>query len=239
MPKHIAIFPHCLPPADHAHSVATPPSDNNTRPVTLLSDEEPGPEDASSPGWLDYRLQRLRMMRRRYAIEDWEREERWSGLSRLPPDVAASESARDREGPDGGGMYNLSRLDALMARSRVRSATPEISTSLVRDDASDSTVRPTRPSARATASSTNLITHNQAHGNASTSKATFSGNVHQSNFHIRKGKHKVTMNFNPPLSGRFLLLKLWSAAGKSNVDVQSVIAMGYGGGRFFPAVEVR
>jgi hypothetical protein len=33
------------------------------------------------------------------------------------------------------------------------------------------------------------------------------------------------------------LLKLW--AGKSNVDVQSVIVKGFAGPRFFPAMELR
>ncbi|KAK5716840.1 hypothetical protein LTR17_016291 [Elasticomyces elasticus] len=56
-------------------------------------------------------------------------------------------------------------------------------------------------------------------------------------FRIRKGKHKVSLCFDPPISGRFVLLMLNGGAGKLNVDVQSVILKGYGGGRFFPARE--
>jgi hypothetical protein len=38
-------------------------------------------------------------------------------------------------------------------------------------------------------------------------------------------------------TGRFILLKLWSPG--SNTEIQTVTAHGYGGPRFFPALEVR
>ena len=174
------------------------------RPVTLLSDEEPGPEESSSQEVLDYRLQRLRMMRRRFELETRDRDERWAGLNRLPPD----NTDRDREN----GMWGLNRLDALMARSRVHdSATPELD-------------------------SPPELSHLQAH-----SRVIADGhddkNVTCARFSIKRGKYKVAIKFDPPVSGRFILLKAW--ANRSNVDVQSVIAKGYGGCRFFPAKSVR
>lgn len=62
-------------------------------------------------------------------------------------------------------------------------------------------------------------------------------NVEAARFSIRRGKSRVTVKFDPPVSARYMLLKLW--AGKGNVDVQSVIVKGYAGPRFFPAVEMR
>jgi hypothetical protein len=61
--------------------------------------------------------------------------------------------------------------------------------------------------------------------------------VTRARFHIREGKYKIAIKFDPPVSGRFILIKLW--ANRSNVDVQSVIAKGFGGSRFFPAIEFR
>ena len=61
-------------------------------------------------------------------------------------------------------------------------------------------------------------------------------NVQAARFHIKRGKSKVTVKFDPPVSARYILLKLW--AGKSNVDVQSVIVKGFAGPRFFPAMQL-
>ena len=219
-------------PEAHCEIPPTPPlnlsnedggsNPSNDRPITLLSDEEPGPEDVSPPGWLDYRLQRLRIMRRRYEMDAWDREERWAGLNRMPPDPPGE---RERGARDG--TWNLSRLDALMARSRVN------------DSASASPPPvPTPPGATAypqIPTESYITTSNPS---------TNENAVTHAKFHIKRGKHKVAMKFEPPLSGRFILLKLWSGSGggdgrKGNVDVQSVIAKGFGGGRFFPARSVR
>ncbi|KAJ6786352.1 hypothetical protein PWT90_05137 [Aphanocladium album] len=60
-------------------------------------------------------------------------------------------------------------------------------------------------------------------------------------FHIEKKKSKCTIRFDPPVSGRFILLKMWSSHHDpgSNIDIQSVIARGFAGPRYFPAVEMR
>lgn len=63
-------------------------------------------------------------------------------------------------------------------------------------------------------------------------------NVQVARFVIQKGKYKVAIRFDPPVSGRYLLVKLWGGERRSNVDVQSVVAKGYGGQRFFPAVQL-
>lgn len=60
-------------------------------------------------------------------------------------------------------------------------------------------------------------------------------------FHIEKKKSKCTIRFDPPVSGRFILLKMWSSRHDhgSNIDIQSVIARGFAGPRYFPAMELR
>lgn len=206
------------------------------RPFAQLSDEEPGPEDTSPPGWTEYRLQRWRNMRRRLEMESWDRDDRWAGLNRLPPDTIPPEMAGDARER---GMWNLSRLDALMARSRVR------------DDEEDATTPlspPTPPVAAppysrlrripAATSDSKRLLQSPSTGDERTADGS---NVTRAHFHIKKSKHKVAIKFSPPVSGRFVLLKLWAGAGhgKGNVDVQSVILKGYGGGRFFPAIEMR
>jgi len=53
-------------------------------------------------------------------------------------------------------------------------------------------------------------------------------------------RETVEIKFDPPLSCRYLVLKLWSARkGEGNIDVGSVVAWGFAGVRWFPAVEVR
>ncbi|KAK5989191.1 hypothetical protein PT974_10691 [Cladobotryum mycophilum] len=60
-------------------------------------------------------------------------------------------------------------------------------------------------------------------------------------FFIEKRKSKCTIRFDPPVSGRFILLKMWSSQHESgsNIDIQSVTARGFAGPRYFPAVELR
>lgn len=60
-------------------------------------------------------------------------------------------------------------------------------------------------------------------------------------FFIERDKSKCTVRFDPPVSGRYILLKMWSPhPNKSeNIDIQSVIAKGFAGPRFFPAVTLR
>lgn len=56
-------------------------------------------------------------------------------------------------------------------------------------------------------------------------------------FFIEKNKSKCTIKFDPPISGRFILLKMWSPRRETtkNIDIQSVVARGYAGPRLFPA----
>ncbi|OAA44786.1 hypothetical protein NOR_03540 [Metarhizium rileyi] len=59
-------------------------------------------------------------------------------------------------------------------------------------------------------------------------------------FFIEKKKSKCTIRFDPPVSGRFILLKMWSSHHDiaSNIDIQSVMAKGYAGPRYFPSMEL-
>jgi hypothetical protein len=60
-------------------------------------------------------------------------------------------------------------------------------------------------------------------------------------FFIERDKSKCTVRFDPPVSGRFILLKMWSPhhSPSGNIDIQSVVAKGFAGPRFFPAVTLR
>ncbi|KAI0115336.1 hypothetical protein F4814DRAFT_449169 [Daldinia grandis] len=60
-------------------------------------------------------------------------------------------------------------------------------------------------------------------------------------FFIERNKSKCTIRFDPPVSGRFILLKMWSPHRdpSENIDIQAVIAKGFAGPRYFPSVELR
>lgn len=60
-------------------------------------------------------------------------------------------------------------------------------------------------------------------------------------FCIKEDKTKCTIRFDPPVSGRFILLKMWSShhGPSANIDIQGVVAKGFAGPRYFPAVELR
>ncbi|CAD6499326.1 BgTH12-03446 [Blumeria graminis f. sp. triticale] len=60
-------------------------------------------------------------------------------------------------------------------------------------------------------------------------------------FFIERDKSKCTVKFDPPVSGRFILLKMWSPHHDStgNIDIQSVVATGFAGPRYFPAIKWR
>ncbi|KAI6439062.1 hypothetical protein MCOR22_008248 [Pyricularia oryzae] len=58
-------------------------------------------------------------------------------------------------------------------------------------------------------------------------------------FFIEKDKSKCTIRFDPPVSGRFILLKMWSPHLESgNIDIQAVVAKGFAGPRFIPSVDL-
>ncbi|KAJ5179571.1 hypothetical protein N7492_002781 [Penicillium capsulatum] len=54
-------------------------------------------------------------------------------------------------------------------------------------------------------------------------------------FFIEREKSMVSIKFHPPPSGRYILIKLWSPRSDGNIDIQSIIAHGYAGPRFFPS----
>ncbi|KAH6850005.1 hypothetical protein B0I37DRAFT_413436 [Chaetomium sp. MPI-CAGE-AT-0009] len=59
-------------------------------------------------------------------------------------------------------------------------------------------------------------------------------------FFIEKDKNKCTVRFDPPVSGRFILLKMWSTHQdpQKNIDIQAVVAKGFAGPRYCPAIEL-
>lgn len=59
-------------------------------------------------------------------------------------------------------------------------------------------------------------------------------------FFIEEKKSKCTIRFEPAVSGRFILLKMWSSQHdpNSNIDIQTVIARGFAGPRYFPSIEL-
>jgi len=58
-------------------------------------------------------------------------------------------------------------------------------------------------------------------------------------FFIAKHKNKITIKFDPPVSGKFVLLKLWSPQHGGNIDIESVLFHGFSGPRYFPACQMR
>lgn len=56
-------------------------------------------------------------------------------------------------------------------------------------------------------------------------------------FFIEKGKNRCTIKFDPPVSGRYILLKMYHPS--DNIDIQGVFVKGFGGPRFFPSVDLR
>ncbi|OJD12590.1 hypothetical protein ACJ73_09324 [Blastomyces percursus] len=58
-------------------------------------------------------------------------------------------------------------------------------------------------------------------------------------FFIEKEKSMVSIKFDPPVSGKFILIKLWSPFCGGNIDIQSVVAHGFAGPRFFPSMKFR
>ncbi|KAH6890507.1 hypothetical protein B0T10DRAFT_321521 [Thelonectria olida] len=59
-------------------------------------------------------------------------------------------------------------------------------------------------------------------------------------FNIEKHKSKCSIRFDPPVSGRFILLKMWSSHHDpaSNIDIQCISAHGFAGPRYFPSVDL-
>lgn len=246
------------------------------------SDEDDRVEEHSSQEILDYRLQRLRQMRRHFNFntDNDPASPRWA-LGGLTFDVQGNpvRSANDDEAPPtwtpwrrrttyGHGrptQARMDRLDSLMARSRIRS---EVDTNEREEDWLRSPpppdLEPTDPEPTTNTAPFPNRYWEDTFGNAPASRAANVGlhpfvpttgrnkkptslstagyggrenigddKVTCARFSIEKGKHRVAIRFEPALSARFVMLKLWAGSGRGNVDVQSVVAMGFGGGRIF------
>ncbi|KAF2026083.1 hypothetical protein EK21DRAFT_75007 [Setomelanomma holmii] len=57
-------------------------------------------------------------------------------------------------------------------------------------------------------------------------------------FFIARNKSKITIKFHPAISGRNVLLKLWSPTHDGNIDIESVQCYGFSGPRYFPAIQL-
>jgi len=192
-------------------------------PIAVLSDEDVGPEEGSSQAVLDFRSQRMRLMRRRHDIENWDREDRWTRLNGLHFDANDRDRDHDRD-------RDRDRdFDLLMARPR------DYDVPLLERNLPPSNHPPAHPHPR------------HASGNKGGQWMPTEGarcdwrtedGVTCTRFHMKPEKHKAAIRFQPGLSGRYILLKLWADRG-SNVDIQSVVAQGFGGCRFFPARKIR
>jgi hypothetical protein len=177
-------------------------------------------------------------MRRRFDVDNWDTDERWNG----PNTVHIGVDGNERESS-----WNLRRLDSMMARSRMddspqRTDPSDDHTYIYdrREPGRESRIR-LRDEGRLRDDNADADSSYRDEPPADGSERYDDGlndpNVTRARFHIRDGKYKVAIRFDPPVSGRFILLKLW--ANRSNVDLQSVIAKGYGGLRFFSAVDMR
>ncbi|KAF1981779.1 hypothetical protein K402DRAFT_425076 [Aulographum hederae CBS 113979] len=58
-------------------------------------------------------------------------------------------------------------------------------------------------------------------------------------FFISREKSAIHVKFEPAVSGKFILLKLYSPWSGGNIDIKNVSAYGYSGPRMFPAIEPR
>ncbi|KFY64718.1 hypothetical protein V496_03081 [Pseudogymnoascus sp. VKM F-4515 (FW-2607)] len=60
-------------------------------------------------------------------------------------------------------------------------------------------------------------------------------------FFIERDKSRCRLVFEPEVSGRYILLKMWSpeVGADGNIDIQSVVVKGWCGGRWFPKVTLR
>ncbi|KAK8170045.1 hypothetical protein IWX90DRAFT_485917 [Phyllosticta citrichinensis] len=58
-------------------------------------------------------------------------------------------------------------------------------------------------------------------------------------FFMQGPTSKITIRFDPPVSGKYVLLKLWSPVRHGNIDIEHIAVHGYAGPRSFPACEMR
>ncbi|OAL69477.1 hypothetical protein A7D00_6596 [Trichophyton violaceum] len=58
-------------------------------------------------------------------------------------------------------------------------------------------------------------------------------------FAIEHERAAVQIRFNPPVSARYILIKMWAPYNPGRMDIESIIAHGFAGPRFFPSQEPR
>jgi hypothetical protein len=59
-------------------------------------------------------------------------------------------------------------------------------------------------------------------------------------FFIQNKRNAVSIKFDPPIAGKYVLLKLWSPHGeRDNIDIQNVSVYGFAGPRFIPAIKFK
>ncbi|KAK3117325.1 hypothetical protein LTR53_001442 [Teratosphaeriaceae sp. CCFEE 6253] len=247
---------HCdingLPPHSSSNDpdVVISPDGEHVTPVTVLSDEDVGPESPTSQEVLDFRLQRLRLQGRRYERSQLNMVARYSqgsGRDRYPGPDRYSGIGESSSGPGSQGLRFMAGASAAEAREAELSAwyrqgredgTPAWGPRLVGGVAVEGPQRSRAAvAASATFTSSSTAAEDERAGKRALELEGRDPNVTLARFEIRRGRHKVAIRFQPAVSGRFMLLKLWAGAGRGNVDVQSVVGKGYGGARFFPAVQ--
>ncbi|KAJ6021578.1 hypothetical protein N7540_007082 [Penicillium herquei] len=140
------------------------------------------------------------------------------------------DSASDDDEEESNTMTNFSNRRRLEAQSQRRLAS-------MRRQASDPTQRHRQPS---------LVDPNppaSLFGAGSSAAASSSSAADAlkpyARFFIEREKSMVTIKFDPPPSGRFILIKLWNPRTDHNLDIQSITAHGYAGPRFFPSSGFR
>jgi hypothetical protein len=60
-------------------------------------------------------------------------------------------------------------------------------------------------------------------------------------FNIERGRTRCIITFDPPVTAKFVLLKMWNpppTSSADNIDIRQVIARGFCGPRWVPAVEM-
>ncbi|KAJ5466696.1 hypothetical protein N7539_009425 [Penicillium diatomitis] len=98
-----------------------------------------------------------------------------------------------------------------------------------------------RQQRRRLASLVNPLPHPSSTSSTAGAESSSNGEIMKphARFFIEREKSMVSIRFDPPLSGRYILIKLWSPRSDGNIDIQSIIAHGFAGPRFFPSGGLR
>ncbi|KAI9661665.1 MAG: hypothetical protein M1821_008903 [Bathelium mastoideum] len=63
--------------------------------------------------------------------------------------------------------------------------------------------------------------------------------VPDARFRMKDRSNQRMIKFEPPVSGKYILIKLWNPGASGNIDIQSITTYGYSGPRFAPAMKSR